>query len=97
MLFSFGRAIISNVLTFYEMFVFQMMFTVGVCWTLFLIIAGLKEGYDYTVRGIAKNLFLTVFTSSCMIIVLFVSAMLFLQEVEFVRTLIGEVSARVQL
>ena len=96
MLFSFARAIISNALTFNETFIFQFLLYIGIAWTAILIILGLKEGYNYSGRGITKNLFLTAFTSVCMIVVMAVAAMLVTQEIEFLRILMGEVAFRVQ-
>ena len=95
-IFSFARAVFSNILTFYEMFFFNAFFIIGLAWTLFLVIAGLKEGYDYTLRGVFANLFQTIFVSACFIVVVAVSAMLVTQEFEFLRILIGEVAFRVQ-
>jgi len=95
-LLSFSRAVISNVLTLYELFIFQMLLYVGIGWTLFLILAGLKEAYNYNVRGIAKNVALSLFASACFIVVAAVAAMLVTQELEFLRILMGEVAFRVQ-
>jgi len=95
-LFTFSRAILSNILTMNEAFLHRFILYVGLGWTVVLIVVGLKEAYNYSGREILKNLFLTAFTSACIIVVIAVAAMLVTQEIEFLRILMGEVAFRVQ-
>jgi len=90
------RTIISHGLTLNEQFVYQFIGYIGVGWTAFLVVGGLKEAYNYNVRGISVNLLLTAFSGLCMVLVFSVAAMLVTQEMTFLRLLFGEVVLRVQ-
>lgn len=94
LIFALPIALISNVLTYNEKFVYDysMMFIQG--WSLLLVCIMVKELHDYTFRQTVRNLFLTVFGIILAALVIILLVLLFNQEVEFIQTIIQEMRNR---
>ncbi|XID92567.1 YIP1 family protein [Paenibacillaceae bacterium WGS1546] len=94
LVFALPIALVSNVLTFNEKFVYDyaMLFVQG--WSILLVCITVKELHDYTFGQTVWNLFLTVFAIVLAALVLFLLVLLFNQEIEFVQTIVQELRNR---
>ncbi|MFC4600627.1 YIP1 family protein [Cohnella hongkongensis] len=94
LVFALPIALVSNVLTFNEKFVYDyaMLFVQG--WSILLVCIMVKELHDYTFGQTVRNLFLTIFAIVLAALVLFLLVLLFNQEVEFVQTIVQELRNR---
>ena len=94
LVFALPIALISNVLTYNEAFVYEYSMAAIRGWTALLVFIMIKELHNFTIRQTIRNLFLTVFGSVLAAVVLFLLVLLFDQEVEFVRAIVQEVRNR---
>ncbi|WP_274361939.1 YIP1 family protein [Paenibacillus thermotolerans] len=94
LIFVLPIALLSNVLTFNEKFVYDysMMFIQG--WSILLVCIMVKELHDYTFGQTVRNLFLTLFGIVMAALVIFLLVLLFNQEVDFVQTIVQEMRNR---
>jgi len=92
-LFAAAGVIISGALTFNENFLYDLIRYIGIGWSAILVVAGLKEAYAYNMKNMIKNLLLTAFTMTCMLVVTGVVILLTNQEYTFLRNLVLEVAA----
>jgi len=93
--FALPIALLSNVLTYNESFVYEYSLLFVQAWSALLIVIVAKELHDYTFAQTLRNLFLTAFGIVLLALVLFILALLFSQEVEFIRSIIQELRTRV--
>lgn len=86
--------IVSNVITYNEVFLidFGQVFIGG--WTVFLIFMTIKEVNNYTIKETFKIIFLTLFTVLILSLLAFIIYVLFRQAAEFVISVAGEVVYR---
>ena len=94
LVFALPIALISNVLTYNEAFVYEYSMAAIRGWTVLLIFIMIKELHNFTIRQTIRNLFLTVFGCALAAVVLFLLVLLFDQEIEFVRSIVQEVRNR---
>ncbi len=86
--------LLSHVLTINEAFLISMITIVTYGWMVVLILVGLKEVNNFTVRETAKVLLLTVFTALILALLLFIIYVLWAQVFEFISAIFGEVVYR---
>jgi len=86
--------LLSHVLTFSEEFVYQFLFYVAVGWSLVLQFIMIKEIHDYEMRDVIKNILLTLFTGTVIVLVVFVQYLLLQQVWEFLQAFVMEVGTR---
>ncbi len=86
--------LLSHVLTINEEFLVDMIAIVTYGWMAVLILVGLKEVNNFTVRETAKVLLLTVFTALILALLLFIIYVLWAQVFEFLSAIFGEVVYR---
>ncbi len=86
--------LLSHVLTVNEEFLVAMINIVTYGWIVFLVVMGLKEVNNFTVRETAKVLLLTVFTALILALLIFIIYILWAQVFEFVAAIFGEVVYR---
>lgn len=84
----------TNVLTYNELIVFQMLDFLRYGWSLLLIIFMIKEVHNYDVKGVVKNTLLTLFTMLMIILVGFLLYVLTMQVINYVEGIIREVLLR---
>lgn len=86
--------LLSHVLTVNEAFLVNMINIVTYGWIAVLVVMGLKEVNNFTVRETAKVLMLTVFTALILVLLIFIIYVLWAQVFEFVTAIVGEVVYR---
>lgn len=86
--------ILSNVVTFSEVFLVEFTYYFMYAWILILLFIALKEINNYSFKESIKNILLTAFTVLIVALVAFILYILFSQVVEFVVKIVGEVAYR---
>jgi len=94
LVFALPIALVSNVLTYNEAFVYEYAMFAIAGWSLLLIFIMIKELHDYTLMQTIRNVLLTLFAIVLAALVLFILALLFSQEMEFIRSIIQELRNR---
>lgn len=94
LIFALPIALISNVLTYNEAFVYEYAMFAIAGWSLLYIFMMIKELHDYTLVQTIRNVLLTLFAIVLAALVLFILALLFSQEIEFIRSIIQELRNR---
>jgi DNA-binding beta-propeller fold protein YncE len=94
LLFALPIALISNVLTYNEAFIYDYSMAIIQGWSALLVCITVKELHDFTFLQTVRNLFLTVFAIVLAALVLFLLVLLFNQEVEFIQSIIQELRNR---
>jgi len=94
LVFALPIALLSNVLTYNEAFVYEYAMFAITGWSLLLILIMIKELHDYTLMQTIRNVLLTLFAIVLAALVLFILALLFSQEIEFIRSIIQELRNR---
>lgn len=89
-------AILSNVLTYNEMFIYTLSRTILYGWTAINLFIMVKEIHNYRFFETFKNILLTIFTMVIIALIMFVIYLLFNQLMEFLISLVKEVVIRVQ-
>lgn len=94
LIFVLPIALVSNVLTYNEKFVYDyaMLFMEG--WSVLLVCITVKELHNYSIGQTIRNLLLTIFAIVMAALVIFLIVLLFNQEVEFVQTIVQELRNR---
>jgi DNA-binding beta-propeller fold protein YncE/uncharacterized membrane protein (GlpM family) len=95
LLFSLPIALLSNLLTYNEAFLYDYSTWFIQAWSVVLMVIMVKELHNYTFKETLRNLFFTGFGIIIMALVLFILVLLFNQEVDFVRSIIQELRTRV--
>lgn len=86
--------LLSHVLTLNENFLVVMLNIVTYGWIAIIVVMGLKEVNNFTVRETVKILLLTVFTALILALLIFIVYVLWAQVFEFVTAIVGEVVYR---
>lgn len=87
--------LVSEVITYNEVFLIQFGQIFIAAWTIILIFMTIKEVNNYTVKETFKIIFLTAFTVLILALLAFIIYVLFRQIVEFVGAVAGEVVYRI--
>jgi len=95
LVFALPIALVTNVLTYNESFLYNysMAFIEG--WSVLLLCIMVKELHDFTFAQTVRNLLLTIFGMVLAALVIFILVFLFTQEIEFIRSIIQELRNRV--
>ncbi len=94
LVFALPIALISNVLTYNEAFVYEYSMAAIRGWTALLVFIMIKELHNFTIRQTVRNVFLTIFAIALAAVVLFILVLLFDQELDFIRSIVQEVRNR---
>ena len=86
--------IISNILTLNEVFLFNFTLIIAGGWSLMLLCIMIKEIHNYTFKETMRNIGVTIFGAVVIVIVVFILFILSRQVVDFVGSIIEEVSIR---
>jgi DNA-binding beta-propeller fold protein YncE len=86
--------IISNFLTFNEMFVYEFGNTILMLWTLVLLYIMIREIHNFTFRETFKNIFITLFSMLIIMLVIFIVYVLLDQVYDFVYSAVQELIIR---
>ena len=86
--------ILSNGLTYNEMIVYQLLDNLRYAWPIILVVLMVKEVHNYDVKGLIKNILLTLFTMLMMVLVAFLLYALFSQLANYIESIIQEVILR---
>jgi len=81
---------LSMILTQNESFVYSLVISVSIVWTVLLQFIMVKEIQDYSIRDTVKNIVLTVFGGVVVVFVVFVLYLLLQQVYEFAKDIIWE-------
>lgn len=87
--------ILSNVLTYNEVFLISFANIIVVAWMLILILISIKEINNFTVKETAKAIGLTAFTVLILSLLICIIYVLFSQVIDFVVTVVREVVYRI--
>ena len=87
--------IVSNVITYNEVFLIDFGQIFITTWVVILIFLTIKEVNNYTVKETFKIIFLTAFTVLILALLAFIIYVLFRQIVEFITAVAGEVVYRI--
>lgn len=87
--------IISNILTLNEVFMFDFTLMIAGGWSLLLLGIMIKEVHNYTFKETMRNIGVTIFAAVVIVLILFILFILTRQVVDFIGSIIGEVSIRV--
>ena len=86
--------IISNIVTYNEVFLIQVISYFMIAWIVVLLFITLKEMNNYSFKESVQCILLTVFTVLIVALVVFILYILFAQVVEFITKIAGEVAYR---
>ncbi|MFP4178122.1 MAG: tetratricopeptide repeat protein, partial [Acholeplasmataceae bacterium] len=86
--------LLSNVLTYNEAFLYQLLFVAMVTWTSVLVFFSIKETHHYTVRETIYNLLLTALMMVIMILASIMVVLMIRQVIDFIGDIIKEVAIR---
>ena len=81
--------------TLFEQFIYQFLWFIAYFWTGILVVIMIKEIHGYGIKDLMKNILLTLVTVGLLILILFISFLLFNQVIDYVLSLIREVIIRV--
>ncbi|WP_438348052.1 YIP1 family protein [Paenibacillus sp. FA6] len=97
LLFSPIIVIVSNVLTYNDMFLFSFSNTIIIVWCTILMFMMVKEIHDFTVKETIRNILTTLFGMLMLSLVLFIVYVLLDQVYDFVYSVIRELMVRAEL
>jgi hypothetical protein len=81
--------------TLFELFIYQFLWFIAISWTGIYVLVMLKEIHGYSVSGLLKNIFLTLFTASLLVLLSLITFLLLNQVWDYGISLIREVMSRV--
>jgi tetratricopeptide (TPR) repeat protein len=93
-LFALPIALISNVLTLNEVFLYEFSNQLIVFWCAIMLLIMVKEIHNYSFNETLRNLLLTLFTMAMFLLTAYILYVLFSQLYEFVLSIIQEVGLR---
>jgi tetratricopeptide (TPR) repeat protein len=93
-LFALPIALLSNLLTLNEVFIYTFSTQLMLFWTGLMLIIMVKETHNYTVSETVRNLLITLFTMAMFLLTGYILYVLFNQLYEFVTAIIREVGLR---
>jgi hypothetical protein len=82
-------------LTLFESFIYQFLWFIAYAWSILLVILMIKEIHGYGLKDLIKNILLTFITVGLLILIVFISFLLFNQVIDYVIGLVREVIIRV--
>ena len=88
--------LLSNVITFNEIFLVQFSNFCLYSWIGVLLFLAIKEVNDYSVKETAKVIFLTIFFALIVVLLIFVLYVLTTQVYDFIESIIREVVYRIE-
>jgi DNA-binding beta-propeller fold protein YncE len=94
-LFVLPIALISNVLTLNEVFIYSFSMNIVYSWIALMLIIMVKEVHNYTFGETVKNLLVTLFTMSLFLLTAYILYILFNQLFDFVSAIFQELRLRV--
>ncbi|MFZ9782461.1 MAG: hypothetical protein ACO3C8_04510, partial [Bacilli bacterium] len=87
-------AIVSNGLSYNEVIVYQLLDGLRYVWPAILVVLMIMEVHNYDVKGLIKNIFLTLFTMMMLVLIGFLLYVLAAQVVNYIESIIQEVLLR---
>jgi tetratricopeptide (TPR) repeat protein len=93
-LFALPLAVISNVLTMNEVFIYNFSWQIILAWSAFMLAIMVKEIHNFSVSETVRNLLTTFFTMAIFMLSGYILYVLFSQLYEFVMAIIQEVGLR---
>jgi len=93
-LFALPIALISNLLTFNEVFVYTFSTQVMWFWTLLMLVIMVKEVHNYSVSETVRNILTTLFTMAMFMLTAYILYVLFNQLYEFIQAIVQEIGLR---
>lgn len=93
-LFALPIALISNVLTLNEAFIYSFSLDLMWAWVAIMLFIMVKEVHNYTVGETIKNILLTLFTMALFVLTGYILYVLFNQLFEFISAVLQEVQLR---
>lgn len=87
-------ALISNVLTLNEVFIYDFSQQIMWAWTAVMLVIMVKEVHNYTVSETVKNVLLTLFTIALLVLSGYILWVLFNQVIDFVTAIVQELGLR---
>ena len=88
--------LLSNVITYNEIFLVQFSNFCLYAWMLVLLFIAIKELNGYTVRETVKVILLTVFFALIVVLLIFIMYVLTTQVYDFIESMIGEAVYRIE-
>lgn len=93
-LFALPLALLSNVLTLNEIFVYTFTQNLIWVWTGLMLVIMVKEIHNYSVGETIRNVLLTLFTAALFVLTGYILYVLFTQLIDFITALVQEVGLR---
>jgi DNA-binding beta-propeller fold protein YncE len=93
-LFALPIALISNVLTFNEAFLYNFSLQIVAAWTALMLFIMVKEIHNYTFTETVRNVLLTIFTMALFLLTGYILYVLFNQLFDFISAVVQEVGLR---
>lgn len=93
-LFALPIALVSNILTLNEAFLYSFSNFLMWCWTAIMLFIMVKEIHNYTVQETIRNILITIFTMAMFILTGYILYVLFNQLYDFILAIIQEVGLR---
>lgn len=94
-LFMLPLTLLSNVLTFNEVFLYTFSSQLIVLWCIIMLVIMVREIHNYTFSETVRNIITTLFTAAMLLLSAYILYVLFNQLIEFVQAVIQEASLRV--
>ena len=94
LLFKLPLSIVSNILTYNEAYIFEMINTALWVWSIFNVILVFKTVHNYTVKELIVNIILTAVAVVILVFLFLMVYILFMQFYDFVAGLIKEAILR---
>lgn len=88
--------LLSNVITFNEIFLIRFSNFCLYSWVLILLFLAVKEVNDYSAKETAKVIFLTIFFALIVVLLIFILYILTTQAYDFIESIIGEAVYRIE-
>ncbi|WDU82876.1 YIP1 family protein [Caloramator sp. Dgby_cultured_2] len=95
LIFALPVAIISNVLTFNEAFLYDFPLFIIKVWSILLMVIMVMEIHNYDLKETMRNISITIFGMILIVLLVSIITILFNQEVDFVKSIIWELRFRV--
>lgn len=93
-LFALPMALLSNLLTLNEVFIYSFSLNLVGAWTALMLFLMVKEIHNYSISETVRNVLLTLFTMAVMALTGYILYVLFSQFLDFVLTILREVRLR---
>jgi hypothetical protein len=94
-LFALPIALLSNLLTLNEVFLYTFSMQLVLLWTGLMLVIMVKEIHNYSVNETVRNLLMTLFTMAMFLLTAYILYVLFSQLFEFVQAVLQEIRLNV--